>query len=433
MSLGHRSHLFGVCALTLPVLIAGASAAQTPPAAVAQAKAVFAEARAVSDKDGGGLWGRRLYGKLLLIDADTGLAVSNEPDAQGLLHPSDGVYVGRLPKDVIIANAPVEWEGARWTMLILQTLPTNRIDRGITFAHEMFHRIQPDLRLMADDTPCLHLDTVEGRVWMQLEWRALAAALTETGPAQIAAIRDALAFRADRQARFPGAGKAEASQEIAEGVPEFTGVMTGELDVQAARWHAAAKLARPDTAISFVRSFAYTSGPAYGLLLDERAPGWRTRINAQSDLAGLLAATLPAGPGLSAETRAGAYGASEIQTMEADRAAKGEADKARYRALLVTGPTLTTPSPGNFSFNPSTLISLGDGYTVYPTFHAVAKWGTLDVKDGVRIPTDFSSTTLAAPKTLTGPHLEGPGWTIDLAPGWTVAPGAAPGSFILKH
>jgi hypothetical protein len=93
-----------------------------------------------------------------------------------------------------------------------------------------------------------------------------------------------------------------------------------------------------------------------------------------------------------------------------------------------------TPQPGNFfSFNPSTLISLGDGNTVYPTFHAVARWGTLDVKDGVRIPTDFSSTTLAAPKDTAGPHLQGPGWTIDLAPGWTVVRSPGTGNYVLQH
>jgi hypothetical protein len=147
----------------------------------------------------------------------------------------------------------------------------------------------------------------------------------------------------------------------------------------------------------------------------------------------LLASTLAGHRQGSAEARAPFYGASEIRMMEADRAAKAETEKARYRALLVTGPTLTTPGPGNFSFNPSTLISLGDGYTVYPTFHAVAAWGTLDVKDGVRVPTDFSSTTLAAPTDTKGSHLEGPGWKIELAPGWSAIPGAKPGSFTLSH
>jgi hypothetical protein len=94
---------------------------------------------------------------------------------------------------------------------------------------------------------------------------------------------------------------------------------------------------------------------------------------------------------------------------------------------------LTTPPPGNFSFNPSSLVTLGDGFTVYPTFHAEAAWGTLDVKDGVRIPTDFSSTTLAAPRSIHGSHLEGPGWTIDLRPGWTVTPALRAGSFTLKR
>jgi len=420
-----------VGAVGVVALMPSATLAQARPIDIVQAKKIFADAQAASDKDGGRLWGERLYGKILLVDPETRFAVANEADAQGVLHPSDGVYVGTLPKDVIIANAPTEWEGARWTLLIPPTVPDNRIDRGVTLAHEMFHRIQPGLHLLADDTPCLHLDTAEGRLWLQLEWRALAAALIETGPAQIAAIRDALAFRAWRQSRFANARNAEAGQEIAEGVPEYTGVMTGEPDVQAARWRAVARLARPDTTISFVRSFAYTSGPGYGLLLDERLPGWRSRLNAQSDLGALLGSTLTDHAKVSARERASLYGASEIRTMEADRAAKGEAEKARYRALLVTGPTLTTPSPGNFSFNPSTLISLGDGYTVYPTFHAVARWGTLDVKDGVRVPTDFSSTTLAAPKDTKGPHLEGPGWTIDLAPGWSVIEGANAGSFAL--
>ena len=414
-------------------LIASTAHAQQQPIDTAQAKKVFADALAASNKDGGRLWGERLYGKILLVDPPTGFAISNEADAQGVLRPVDGVYAGQLPKNVIVSNAPTEWEGARWTMLMWGTVPDNRIDRGITLAHESFHRIQPRLHLMAEDAPCLHLDTLEGRVWMQLEWRALAAALIETGPAQAAAIGDALAFRAYRQAQFPNAQKAEASQEIAEGVPEYTGVMTGEPDVEAARWHAAGKLAHPDTTISLVRSFAYTSGPAYGLLLDERLPRWRSGLNAQSDLSALLASTLGGQERVVAADRVQLYGGSEIRVMEADRAAKGEAEKARYRALLVTGPTLTTPPPGNFSFNPSTLISLGDGYTVYPTFHAVAKWGTLEVKDGVRIPTDFRSTTLAAPNGPQGPRLQGPGWTIDLAPGWSVVSGPQPGSFTLKH
>lgn len=418
------------------LLFIGASAAAAPPASspidVAQAKAAFAEAEAVSNKEGGRLWGKKLYGALFFVDPETRAAVANEGDPDGVLHAADGVYVGTLPKDVIVANAPVEWEGKRWTMLMWPTLPADSIDRGVIFAHELFHRIQPGLGLMAPDSPNLQLDTVEGRLWLQLEWRALAAALIERGSAaQTEAIRDALAFRSHRHEQFPGSAQTEASLEIAEGIPEYTGTMAGEPDRDAARWRAIGKLSNPDQSITFVRSFAYTSGPPYGLLLDERLPGWRRKLSVKSDLSALLASTLSAHASVSAEARAPLYGAAAIRIAETERAQKLEATKARYRARLVEGPTLLLPGGRKFafSFNPSALVSLGGTNTVYPTFHATAEWGTLDVTDGVLVPTDFSGATVAAPTDIQGPHIEGPGWTLDLAPGWSVVPGARAGSY----
>jgi len=412
--------------------IASAAPPALSPIDMVQAKAAFAEAEGVSNKEGGRLWGKKLYGRLFFVDPETRAVVANEPDSDGVLHATNGVYVGMLPQEIIVSNAPIEWQGKRWTMLMWPTLPSDTIDRRITFAHELFHRIQPGLGLMAPDSPNLQLDTPEGRLWLQLEWRALAAALVEQEPpAQTQAIRDALAFRSHRHELFAGSAQTEASLEIAEGVPEYTGTIAGEPDRDSARWRAIGKLTDPDQSITFVRSFAYTSGPPYGLLLDQRLPGWRTKLSTQSDLSGLLASTLPPHSAVSAEARAPLYGAVAIRIAEAERAHKAEAAKARYRARLVEGPTLLLPGGRKFafSFNPSTLVSLGDANTVYPTFHATAEWGTLDVTDGVLVPTDFSRATVAAPKDTQGPHLEGPGWTLDLEAGWSVAPGARAGSY----
>jgi hypothetical protein len=411
--------------------IASAAPPASSPIDITQAKAAFAEAEAVSNKEGGRLWSKRLYGSLFFVDPETRAVVANETDLEGVLHATNGVFVGTLPHELIVSNAPIEWQGKRWTMLMWPTIPTDTIDRRITFAHELFHRIQPGLGLMAPDSPNLQLDTLEGRVLLQLEWRALAAALVEQGPARTQAIRDALAFRSHRHELFPGSAQTEASLEIAEGVPEYTGTIAGEPDRDSARWRTIGKLTDPDQNMTFVRSFAYTSGPPYGLLLDERLPGWRTNLSAQSDLSALLASTLSPHAAVSADERAPLYGAVAIRISEAERAQKTEAAKARYRARLVEGPTLMLPGGKHFafSFNPSTLVSLGGANTVYPTFHATAEWGTLDVKDGVLVPTDFSSATVAAPKDIVGPHLEGPGWTLDLAPGWSVVPGARAGSY----
>jgi hypothetical protein len=410
-----------------------ASAAPLPPSPIDmdQAKAAFAQAEAVSKREGGRLWGNELYGRLFFVDPETRAVVANEPDSGGILHALDGVYVGTLPKEIIVSNAPVDWGGQRWTMLMWPTLPADPIDRQINFAHEMFHRIQPGLGLLAPDSPNLQLDTLEGRLWLELEWRALAAALLAQGPQQTQAVRDALDFRSHRHELFAGSAETEASLEIAEGVPEYTGTIAGEPDLDSARWRTIGKLIDPDPSITFVRSFAYTSGPAYGLLLDQRLPGWRTKLSARSDLGALLATTLPPHTLVSADARASLYGAGAIRMAEAARAQKMEATKARYRARLVEGTTLTLPGGHHFafSFNPSALVSLGDGNTVYPTFHATAEWGTLDVTDGVLVPTDFSRATVAAPKDIEGPHLEGPGWTLDLAAGWSLVPGARAGTY----
>jgi hypothetical protein len=416
------------------LLVSGAAFADGPAIDLIQAKAVFATAQSVSDQEGGKLWGKRLYGALFFVDPDTRFVVSNEADPDGVLHAEDGLYVGTLPQSVIISNAPVEWEGKRWTMLMWPYLPTDALTLRVTLGHEMFHRIQPSLGLMAPDSPNLQLDTVDGRLWLQLEWRALAAALAAQGSAQTQAIRDALFFRAYRHKLFPGSDKTEASLEIAEGVPEYTGTLAGEPDRDSGRWRAIGKLTDPDQSMTFVRSFAYTSGPPYGLLLDERMPGWRKKLNEKSDLSAMLASTLPAAPAVPALTRAPIYGAAAIRAAELERAKKADAVKARYRVSLVDGPTLVLPGGKHFafSFNPSAVVSLGDAGMVYPTFHATDDWGTLDVKDGVLLPTDYSHATLAAPASATGTHIEGPGWTLDLAPGWHVVPGDKAGSYMVK-
>jgi hypothetical protein len=418
-----------------------AGAAEAPgapspyPIDLAQAQEVFAEAQRVSAKEGGRLWGKPLYGPMFLVDPATRAVVANEADGQGVLRPQGSVYLGTLPESVIVANSPAEWGGKRWTMLLAPTLPQDPLTRHIMLAHELFHRIQPELHLMSEDSLCGHLDTPEGRIWLQLEWRALAAALVSSGPAQAAAIRDALAFRAHRHELFLGSATKEASQEVAEGIPEYTGAIAGAPDRDAARWRAIARLSDPDLSLSFVRAFAYLSGPAYGLLLDQHLPAWRAQAAAQTDLGALLASSLQGAMTASASSRAPLYGESAIRLSEADRAARADAEKARYRALLVEGPTLTLQSAGHlhFSFNPSTLVSLGEAGTVYPTFHAADAWGTLDVKEGVLLSAGFKSATVAAPADITGPHLQGRGWTLDLAPGWHVIPASTPGSFTLRQ
>jgi hypothetical protein len=431
-----KSESIGVWQSGLLVLLGAStfSLAQSPPSIdPAKAQAAFVEAQEMSAKDNGRLWGKPLYGPMLFVQPATREAVANGPDASGVLHPKGSVYAGVLPKEVVVANTAVEWQGKRWTM-VMWPLPQNSQPRERLLAHELFHRLQPDLSIPLANPENAQLDTLEGRVWLQLEWRALAVALAESGAAQTQAIRDAVAFAAHRHELFPGSAETERSLTLNEGLAEYTGVAASAPDAASGQWRTITRLTSPD-ADTFVRSFAYASGPAYGLLLDERLPGWRSQIKSTSDLTVLLEGTVPSSSVVPVEQRALVYGAAALRITETERDVRTQAERARYRKLLVDGPTLTVPDSGRFlyTFNPNEVVTLPGFGMVFPTTQVSDEWGTVDVPEGgALLATDRHSVRLAAPASAGGPHVTGPNWTLDLAPGWQLVPTEKAGSFTLQ-
>src|SRR5207247_7528754 len=96
---------------------------------------------------------------------------------------------------------------------------------------------------------------------------------------------------------------------------------------------------------TFVRAFAYGTGPAIGVLLDEFAPEWRNEVRANRDIGGLLAQAIqfqrPGNLPVIARSRAHEYGWEEVDRSEAARdSARGPLMLA-YRARLGEGPTIT--------------------------------------------------------------------------------------------
>ncbi len=115
-----------------------------------------------------------------------------------------------------------------------------------------------------------------------------------------------------------------------EGLAEYTGYALYAPDSASARWRLVNDLVNPQ-AQTFVRSFAYLSGPAYGLLLDERMPKWRSTLNAASDLGAILGSTVANKKQLSADARSKEYGGTVLRITEAERAATAAAEQAKYR------------------------------------------------------------------------------------------------------
>src|SRR5262249_36659367 len=149
-----------------------------------------------------------------------------------------------------------------------------------------------DLGLPATDTDNGHLASRDGRIWLRMEWRALREALIRDGDERRQAVADALVFRAYRRTLFAKANDAERRMELNEGLAEYTGFRLSGLPPAVLPDRAAVQLAQQEQEASFVRNFAYASGPAYGALLDACGLDWRRGASFQLDLGNLLGSAL---------------------------------------------------------------------------------------------------------------------------------------------
>jgi hypothetical protein len=279
-----------------------------------------------------------------------------------------------------------------------------------------------------------HLDTLEGRYWQLLEWRALSRALGSSGAERTSAVRDALAFRRQRRRLFPAAAANEALEEIREGLAQYTGTVTTAASPQDAASKAILQLADYAQRESLVRDFGYASGCAYGILLDAWSPGWTRQVKGPEDLgerlriAGGISAT-----GLDSREAAGRaaarYDATSLRNAEEKRDAAQKAKVAELRKRFVDRPVLLLPNAGG-SFSSSGITPIPGIGTVFPEVHVTAEWGVLQAAQVLR-PDDRSNITIPAPVSVQGPTLEGDGWTLKIAPGWVVRAGNRPGDFQL--
>src|SRR6266542_2251256 len=190
------------------LVLLGAAAAADAQVQPQLAERYFKEATTLCERDAGRLWGVSLCGPLVIVDQATGTRATSQPEP-----------AGPTPRFSGFADGPVSWGGLRWFAIPLSFLPANAADvRQQVMLHGLFHRVQPELGLITEDGFNEHLDTLEGRFSMQLEWRALRRALESSGSNRAEAIADALGFRRERRARFPGATDNERREEIREGL-----------------------------------------------------------------------------------------------------------------------------------------------------------------------------------------------------------------------
>ena len=265
---------------------------------------------------------------------------------------------------------------------------------------------------------------------MRLEWRALARALGASGAARTSAVTDALAFRAARHLRFPGAAAEEHAVDINEGIATYTQYVTGSEGAQDAIRNAMATLAGAESSTSFVRTFAYASGAGYGLLLDALSPGWHRKVTAASDIGQLLSAAAGVTPAPDAAAGAAArYDGASLRAAEEQRDREQQAIIAELRRRYVEGPVLVVPRAGSGSFNSMGATVLPGAGTVFRALATKGAWGFFDAQGGALISADGETVSLPLPVIVDATTLKGDGWTATVGPGWTVQPGPRPGDY----
>jgi hypothetical protein len=412
----------------------------------ARALSALRDAKSACESDAGALWGRTLCGPIALVDRQTRLVIANDTVAQKHFLVLGDAYVTTLPENQYVANTSFPWGGRTWTMVTLP-LPKDRYARVGLVMHEVFHREQEALGLRQVDALNNQLDMRPGRTWLRLEYRALARAL-ESLPDKNAArhhAESALIFRAERRSIYPGSDSLEATLEIQEGLPEYTGQrlamqLTGEGPARVAKF-----VRDYETTPTFVRAFAYGTGPAVGVLLDRFDPTWREKVRKNRDIGALLAEAIhfqrPRDLDKTARARARDYGWDEVDRGEAARDSARAPTMQGYRARLGAGPVVTLLQSKDslaWSYDPTEPVGFDLQSTVYPSGNFSAPWGKLTVdQGGVLVQNDFSWIRIglpSAPIAAGAREIRGDGWTLVLNPGWSLRPDAShPGSFVAKR
>lgn len=375
------------------------------------------------------IWGRTLCGPLLFVDPQTRKLYASTADKQGLLKKQNELFTGLLPAHETIANTAKEWAGVHWSMIMLP-LPAGIENQMSLLAHESWHRIQSDLGLPLTTTDNSHLSQLKGRYLLLLELRALAKALREEGPRAEQSLVDALTFREHRYQIYPQAREKELLLEVNEGLAEYTGIVLNQNAEIVA--NLINRLIHANKRSSLERSFAYLTGPAYGLLIDrylnqQKYSRWLTKVDSEfsfnTELQSRLNKDIKQVNEIQVNKLAEKYDGAELWQKEKAHFERVKQQKQKFVRQLVEGKTLTIPLyQMQMSFDPNKVISLDPYGKVYQQITIIDQWGKIEASTGLLIASDFKNIKVDASQLVLSDHdqnvIVSQGWKLSINNGW---------------
>lgn len=382
------------------------------------------------------LWAKDLYAPILLVNPNTRQAFANFADTNDALKKDGNIYSGTLPDEINIANTAIDWNGRKWTMLMLP-LPADKFERINLLAHELFHVSQPALGFKLFNTDNNHLDRKDGRVYLRLELEALKKSIQTTDKTeQKKHLTNAAIFRKYRYSLYSGADATENSLELNEGIAEYTGFVISGRNKKQTVEHFEHSLNLFFNNSTFVRSFAYQTIPMYGYLLAQTKSEWNKKITVETNLTDYFIRefNLSIPPDLKKATDSilNKYNGELITAEETAREEKTKKLIALYKEKFVDQPHFEIVfEQMQVSFDPSNIMPLENMGTVYPNMRISDKWGILTVENGVLMSPNWDKVSVSEPVHTDNKNVSGYGWILELKNGYSVVKDEETGNYKL--
>jgi hypothetical protein len=387
---------FYCLALVLALCVSSTSCSQSNSNPMEKAAPSFENLKKVSDLDNGKLWGKTLYGPTMFVDVQTRNLVANQQNKENTLVQKGNLYFGQLPEEIIIANTSIDYCGENWTCVIWDDNRDGMTNTHLLI-HESWHRIQDEIGLPACGSFNQHLDETEGELLLKLELGILKDLLQNDSKGQTEGLRDAMTVRKYRQTLFPNGN--ENLFECHEGMAEYTAfkLLPLDNDNEAIRKGlVAAAITKGMDGSGFGNSFAYLTGPAYGLLIDEMIPDWRNSVRSGKTLPEVISTVVPVSDTIAddeIERISARYGLTEYLSKERSRLEARDKEDAELRARFSESKWLVIPNDNiNFGFNPSErLVAYDTIGVICNTMQLRGSFGTLEVGNGIMHTHNWSS------------------------------------------
>ncbi len=392
-----------------------------------KAGAFFDTIRAVCNTDNGKLWGKNLYGPLLLIDRTSRKITANFPDNEGLLKEKNGVYTGTFPKELVINYNPVYFGDMLFAMAPLppQEDGFRVLSRSI---RSLFHSFQESEGYSSPGYNTMNMDDRNARLWIKLEWKALRKALTTDGAEQEVALRDALIFRGANRELYQKYAADETAFENYEGLATFTYLLLSTKSQEEYNKRLFELLDRVSGMRSYARSYGSVHGALYATLLYRKGFDFTTIRSVNFDIAGkvkeLYGIQLPEVCRDISGSIAMNYEVETIRQEEEKRDAEMRESVHRRISIYTEKPVvyLELESP-YFDFEPEDIQPMDTLGIIYSRIRVSDNWGKLTVDGGCLLSNNLKFIRIPAKGFKADRNrYEGDGWHLSLNDGWEMIP-----------